>query len=440
MFLHAHPNSVFSIPVVRHALEWERNLTPKNLAEKCGVDPRTITYWRNGTQPKPEQLKKLAVALGIDPVRIYQALGWLEPGSTTSMEARDGRALAESTVRLLRAIGTGVPDGAAAVLRRALQQRHEVFSWTDMRDVDGHVQVELRDFVGLNVSGGERNGTPDGKLAASLRETYELATRLGPALLEDRPEVIALCQERHQAEAWFWVPRLAATRPPRGRRPIRQSAVPLELPPQVRTVVVVGSRLAGADRIAALLARELGWGHLNTSIEAQRVFGREAGDQRRHAERALWVGEAVLSSELGDGYVIGHGAASTATALIEVVGRRARSCLLVCMSAEPHLVGYARGATRGQADTVLDERGEVADFNDGITAAFTAAQRGYTSEWATQPLRININPDVHLNLSGAFPTTKFLTDNEAALWKAQAAAYRTLAQNLTQNVSQRRPR
>lgn len=440
LFCTAQPPSIFAVPAVHNALVRERDLTVKDLAARLGVSERTITNWRNGQQPGPLHVRGLAEVLSIDLVRLYQALGWLEAGPTTSVEALDGKALAESTVRLLRAIGTGVPGGAAAVLTRALQSKHEVHTFTDVRSVEGGPELDLRDFVGITVSPAvpesERNGTPDAVLAALLRENYELAMRLGPALLEDRPEVIALCQQRHRAQAWFWVPRLVATRRPRERRPVRRTPRPLVVPPQIRTIVVVGSRLTGADRVAALLAREIGWGHINTSIEAQRVFGRVATGQRRHAERALWVGEAVLSSELGDGYVIGHGASSTAAALVEEVGRRASSCLLISMAADRHLVHYARAATLRQSDTVLDERGEVADFSDALRVAVTSASERHKGEWASKPVVVGIDAGVQVRPDPDQTRDQLLLRNEKRLWAAHAQAYRKLAERLSAELSE----
>ncbi len=50
-------------------------LTQGELAEQIGVGPRIITKWENGeATPRPANIRKLAVALGVSPRAIVAAL------------------------------------------------------------------------------------------------------------------------------------------------------------------------------------------------------------------------------------------------------------------------------------------------------------------------------------------------------------------------------
>lgn len=49
--------------------------TSKELAERIGVSPSSITHWRLGQTPRYDTIKKIAEALGVSP-------GWLAFGES----------------------------------------------------------------------------------------------------------------------------------------------------------------------------------------------------------------------------------------------------------------------------------------------------------------------------------------------------------------------
>ena len=76
------------------AIMSQKNMTQAQLAQKSGLPRDRISYYVHHGQPRPEKLKKLAVALGVQPRDLmpdryaYAAAGGAAPGDAQTSQAR----------------------------------------------------------------------------------------------------------------------------------------------------------------------------------------------------------------------------------------------------------------------------------------------------------------------------------------------------------------
>lgn len=349
----------------------------------------TLRTWMKGTtEPPRERVSQIARLLEIDEALLYADLGWLDVHQVTA--ARDGVGTAARALELLHSPTGELQAGARAVVERAFELGHDVFCWTrtwtpsprQLDDEDGHdghddggqppAPVPLRQYIGITAdraaprtgwmrptrpAPGERRHRFE--YQQDVTEAYETAMRLAPALVEDRPLELALCQARYPAQLWFWVPLLLRSRPP--GHPDLPSLTHLRR--QHDVVVVVGARGSGPEAVGAWLARDAGFGFFSTSLEAQRVYGRSFPPTERqrflHARQARWVGAAALRPSRWHGYVVAHAPAQSALDLVHDVhveppGSRV---LLVHLRAGAELGEFVRDHFPHDADTQVERPG-----------------------------------------------------------------------------------
>lgn len=348
-------------------------LTRKALADSLDdpVSERTIRNVLDGVvAPDPQRVAQIAKAVGLDPLTLFQDLGWVSPqlGATD-----DTRSVATEAVKLLHDRRAQLPRGPWQLVDRAVELGTYRAHMTTASTSSG---VRWRDYVGLVATeprGASTNGVPDPELEHQLREDFAVSLRLAPALLEDSDFLrTPIHRQWPTAHAWFWVPFLLSTRDAQTRLPLATG---------VDTVVVIGEHGAGADDIGAYLADWAGWGYANTSFEAQRAFARSPRNQATHAQRCLELTDAYLRSWHGRFRVISHGNPATATEVINRVQRfdaeqqqrgdtAPRRVALVYARANDALIEYGTRMWGTRMDPVIP--GKTADYRDANNKALAA--------------------------------------------------------------------
>ncbi|WP_180357991.1 helix-turn-helix transcriptional regulator [Streptomyces sp. NP160] len=350
---------------------------PDDPSRHVGVS--TLRTWMKGTtEPPRERVSQIARLLEIDEALLYGDLGWLDVHQLTT--ARDGIGSAVRALELLHSPAGDLQSGAHQLVSRALELGHDVFcwtrTWTPAAPADGDPQpapVPLRHYVGVTADrAAQRTGwmrptrPADGErrdrfeCQQDLTEAYDTAMRLAPALVEDRPLELALCQERHPAQLWLWVPLLLAGHPPRWPADARLE----HLRRRHDVVVVVGPRGSGPDAVGAWLARDAGFGFLSTAMEAQRVYGRSFPPTERqrflHARQALWVGTAALRPDRWHGHVVAHSPAQSAHDLVHDVHVKSPGSrvLVVHLRADGELGEFLADHFPHDADSQVEHPGE----------------------------------------------------------------------------------
>lgn len=405
-----HPDAPWAQRVVRSlsAMGMRREdlaralVDPDDPARHVGVS--TLRTWMKGTtEPPRERVSQIARLLEIDEALLYSDLGWLDVHRSTA--ARDGVGSAARALELLHSPAGDLQAGARAVVDRALELGHDAFCWTrtwspDADDDDAVADdderrpepVPLRQYIGITADRtAQRTGWLRPAQQAVLTEAYDTALRLAPALVEDRPMELALCQERCAAQLWLWVPVLLAGHPPRWPADARLA----HLRRQHDAVVVVGPRGSGPDAVGAWLAQDAGFGFLSTALEAQRVYGRSFPPTERqrflHARQALWVGTAALRPDRWHGYVVAHSPAQSAHDLVHDVHVKSPGSrvLVVHLRAGAELGEFLADHFPHDADSQLERPGQRGRpkwvlNRDGVDEAVAEVRRA-TAGGAREP-------------------------------------------------------
>ena len=411
--------------VVTEAMK-ARGLTQAGLADRLGIKERTVRAMFSGAiGVTPERLNTIAEILDLDAIELFRLHNWV---AAERAAATDTGTAARDAVELLNDSALAPRSGAALLVERALElggYRAHVHSSLLPTPIAGHTRD--RDYVGVAVadrpSGDRRTGRlPDDELERELRAAFAVAIRLGPALLEDSPDNLATLERLWpDADAWFWVPKLMASRPPRA---------PAPLPGGVETVVVVGDHGAGASHIGAYLADRAGWGYVGTSFDAQRAFGRAPDNQAAHDQHCLDIADAYLSSDHGRYRVIAHGSRSTVDSLIRRAadtdagrnGRPRRRTAVVYARANDTLVEYGSRVWGNRMDAVVP--GVSADYRVRNDRAIATARPGCAVEEFAHVAAIDMPADVLVDRGCRQPEIDRWPFQEAAaerIWAALAA-------------------
>lgn len=66
-----------------------KGMRQQDLAKQVGVSENTIVSWERGAQPQPQRVPMLAMALGVEPVRLLEELtAWQPPPAGTPRRRR----------------------------------------------------------------------------------------------------------------------------------------------------------------------------------------------------------------------------------------------------------------------------------------------------------------------------------------------------------------
>lgn len=83
----AYPRHVTRFATLIRETREQRGWSQQELAERTGVDRKTISRWEAGTNvPDPEQAIAAASALGLSSESAFRAIGWLPDGLSARQE------------------------------------------------------------------------------------------------------------------------------------------------------------------------------------------------------------------------------------------------------------------------------------------------------------------------------------------------------------------
>ena len=112
------------------------NMSAAELARRVGVQRATVTNWLRGGRPGPKLTRRIAGALGVEPVFVQRLLGYAEPEAQTDLGVPEEIATAWEEVRRehpdIRA------DQVAAIIR----------GWANLRPAYRNLEVRAIELFG----------------------------------------------------------------------------------------------------------------------------------------------------------------------------------------------------------------------------------------------------------------------------------------------------